>query len=397
MKAVAAGATKTARSPSLAEHNFVLDAVSAKTYVSGGVTSLVTTQDRSENVTSPAVVDNEFVISVEGVTPALMGSAIEFTNATPSVVDFDPVTRRATRLADGEARIAVRVGRTSRLARKLVNREEMGEIRTLAEWVPGSLARVANDTLLAAIAGKTLAADGFMYSNLAAGTRHPAPWIDADTSAISRDKPTVLALSDNYGLCMEHYPTGAARFVGMGGATHTATVSDFRNLGPGNHLDNYATDYRLVKFSAPLPSFVARAALVSDALETLLPSLTGANYYYGVWCFVADQERKALVKRLWKISTAFAWFADPEPTDDAHEFHEGLISGDSGSPAALVLPALAGDTSGFSHRLAYLTGWTHPLSGPDVGDCVPLIEAAIADMGGTDELTFADLSDFPTY
>ena len=302
-----------------------------------------------------------------GLTPIL------WLNRTPEVATLKP-DGRVTRLQDGVARIEAHTRYAAATVTVPVERVIGGTTTRRTAWVDGSLAHAAA-TLADSLAGDAGPSDRWAATQ--------------DLSCISKQTPRATLVHPRVALGVEHYRPGTTlTFRGEDGVEHTRSVVARRDVGPPNRDDGYKTDLVALLLDADLPPSIRPADLPPAGLEGLLPNVTR-----GVAGLRTDQEGKHLGGRLTRLAGAVQWSAPPAGEPGASSY-EPVVSGDSGSPAFLLLP----------EGPMLTTLWTAGGGGlgPRLHALLPEMQAAVNSAAAAAGVTLpplspADLSAYPSY
>lgn len=156
---------------------------------------------------------------------------------------------------------------------------------------------------------------------------------DIDLTCVSRHKPTATLITPRHAICAEHYKTGnSITFIGSDNSIVTRTVIGRKNVGPSNASDGYATDLHIMTLNADIPETLQFAKVLPSNILDYLPTIRTKH----VACLTFDQEKKALITDLYNLTTTRASFIVPIDAQ-RNNFYEAKISGDSGSPAFLLI------------------------------------------------------------
>jgi hypothetical protein len=182
----------------------------------------------------------------------------------------------------------------------------------------------------------------------------------------------------------EHYQFGVGtkvRYITADNQVVERTVTAVQSVGPSNSQDYYATDITVALLDSDVPPSISPAKVLPNNWLSYLPSLTTVT---GVPAIATNQYKQVLVSDFISTQTGIA------PTNAQRLlFFRTIISGDSGSPAFLVV----------NNELVLLTTWTWGGGGggPNYANLLASINAVMTSLGGSYQLTPADLSGFPTY
>lgn len=143
----------------------------------------------------------------------------------------------------------------------------------------------------------------------------------------------------------------------------------------------YYPDITIGVLDSDVPASISYAKILPQNWSNYLPSL---QLQYTVPCLYIDQEEKALISEVYYLSD-FAEFDSPD-TSARLAFFENLISGDSGSPAFMII----------NNQLVILTVITFGGSGRGTSILAHknAINSMMASLGGGYSLSEIDLSGF---
>jgi len=278
-------------------------------------------------------------------------------------------------------------------------------------FVSGSLGKDACDNIDSRIAGKTLSANGSIYSSQDHTndiyTRNPDVWCsDIDLTCISpsnsnsNNKKAGTLVTPRHVLASAHYTYGVGTKVYFVSQDGNNTVYERTVLSRIIHPDYnpYYPDLVIYCLDQDLPANITPCKVLPSNYSNYIVELVKGR----AAALRLDQEEKALVGDLYSISTL-----DPKriaftaPIDsNRQEFYEDIILYDSSNPAFLILDL------GNGPELVLLTVWTYGGGGsgtfvtPFISDLNQMIADSdtAAGNGGTGyTLTEADLSGFTDF
>ncbi|MEM8875311.1 MAG: hypothetical protein AAGD32_13775 [Planctomycetota bacterium] len=340
-----------------------------------------------------AVIDeySESGIIRSGVVAVASDRSYRFINEAPSVGTINESTGAITRLTDGEFVVTVDDGLTR--VRSSIDLEQVGGVplQTIVSWSPGTFAELVSTSILNAVDNATPVET--LKPTLSGGLRNPVSWPVAagyNLGCIDTEKPnaTVIGYSNGYVFVLqaEHYADSADTFVADDDTVYALTGGVGENVGPANSIDDYRTDFRVVRYTEPagMAAKIPAALLPPATLPDYLPNLR-----FGVPVMSMDQDKNALIDDVSRLDdwVSLSWSDHPR----LHEFRETKVAGDSGSPVFLLVGG---------GRLVIITTLTFGGfgRGPAVHANLGAIQVAVESLGGTwADFEFVDLAAYPSW
>ena len=315
-----------------------------------------------------------------------LGSGLTFATSDPAVATVSS-QGIVTHVTDGAFDLTLTVGAFERVFPLVNTTTPQGESTLITGGPAGSLREALTRPIDEALA---LSSDITMFSvrDHATGTytRNPTfwGWPVADAAAWSAipvrwsGHPTILRggtlIAPDIIATTTHYPStigSSYTYAEPDGTLHVRTVT---------HRRTVSGDLTIARLDSPLPAAIPPMPIMPNVgiygQKSISPSL-GSVPVFGLNKFL-----QASVRDFQPQGGAIA----PQLPDRLATFVQ-MVSGDSSG--AVVF---ADGTS-----LIYLFGWTTNQSGVPLGNHVAAIEAAIADMGSSSEITLYDVSGFPDY
>ena len=358
---------------------FSLSTTPTTRVTSGSSVSSTLFDENVESYTSAGTV-TEGIISVS----ALLGVGIDWTNVTPSIATFDPVTRQLTRVSSGTALVNAKVqGRIKQVATPI---SSTGSTSTaiFTGFVSGSLAKHCYDWFISAVAGKT--ASDTTQNFLSGSARSGTIWANAvDLSCII----TGAANGWQQGALIAPRFAVVASHVGVdtsytcrdnSGNAVTRTVTGSTSLGGDLTLVCFASNFTGITPAKILPSSFGNKYKPNQTLRQGVPVMKwkrmGAAWKVGIG--VGDSSTGLSFTRPTEL---VSWYMEWE-------------GGDSGSPYGTVI----------NGNFVFLgNAWTGPGTNDDGGSFLAsnisgltaAMDALVASTSST--LSYADLSGFNTY
>lgn len=343
-----------------------------------------------------ATVDREFDLLAQETVPGTFEPYRLFSSDNEAVAEVDQ-NGRVTRISNGTARIWCRTVNVNRYFDAAVVRETGQTTISLDSYVAGSLARECSNAIDSRIAGQTPATAKPIFStaNHTTGNyvRNANCWAaEIDLTSVSPWNSNsgatfgLTAISPLHGLISRHvswaFPIGTVvRFVTANGTVVTRTIVGKQELAG----EGYAYDLVVVKFDSALPGTITIPAVLPSNVLDYLPSLSTT---YTVPCLAINQENKALVTDLARLSDAFASCRTPLNATRLNFFEE-LVSGGSGRQGFLLI----------SGQAVLVTPWTFGGAGrgPLVNALHSELNGAMTTLGGGHQLTVASLSGYTNF
>jgi hypothetical protein len=355
-----------------------------------------------ENAAAPVAHEFDIVQNI----PLNLPQFFTTQNLTPSVVSFDPQTLKATRLSDGAALIRFYCAKGAKTLSWPVSQTTVTSIQS-ASWVPGTLAASATNAVDAAIAGKTASpATQSIWSTRddvnAVYRWNTSLWASGlDLTCLSpwnsydANKRAGTLITPRHVMFANHFfvpPGWSIRFVKSDGTVVTRTVGAGLQIG--------RTDIYVAILDSDVPAGISFASVLPSNFSSYLPSLTLNSTLYRMAVAWTNQF-KAL--NVFDCNVLYADLIDLDgvycelPTDpvrlafSAYDptrfFYTTVIPGDSGSPVFAII----------NGKAVLLSCWHGPGGGPAYCNHVSEINAALTTLGGGYQLTFPNLSGFPTF
>jgi hypothetical protein len=321
-------------------------------------------------------------IDVSQKTPRVQAAGVRLVSVTPDIATIgdDGVLDY---VSDGEAVIE---GRSLVKKRISFDVSQSGDVTQylFVEWLPGSMGRLATDTLNAAIAGLNPIIAKPMYSIFnhsgdGTYTRNPACWYKGDVSAISvwtsdgnAGYKGATAITSRHIIMANHFPISLGstlRFVGSDGGTVVAELEAMQEAGD--------TDFMIGRLSDDLPGTVTPVSVLPSNFTTYCICYgEHTGVVRPIPLMAVNQLRHATVQLATEYSgTVFFlgdwdWIAPTDPQQLA--FYEPCVRFDSGGPLFVMLP----------NELALAATYMSNSSGYGVPHAHEAIQAAIDALEG---------------
>ena len=369
-------------------------AVPVKRVVGSETTAQITDLDAVVNRTSSPEVVTDYRLQYQG-----MEAVIGWESRTPAICSVDS-DGNAAHIAPGAGVIAALFGDGERLLFLDFTVEE-SFVDKLVNYVSGSLALHCSTQVDDLVAGKTAAA-GPMYSTRDDATpayvRNAGVWtgeIDLTCIAVwnsrqgERRAATLVTPRDV--LMAGHYeirPGDTVRFVQNDGTVVTRTMQSIRfYTEAGGTLPWPGSDLCIGRLSEAVPEGITPCKVLPDNWDEHLPVINPRRSVPGL---SSNQKRDAVCKGISDVFFNNAAATGPSGIPARDLFHKPSVTGDSGNPVFLLIngePVLA----------IILASGGPGGGGPFVAHSRAVINAGIAQMGGSATLTQADLSGFTNY
>lgn len=390
------GSGPVVRGPSLSDVNFTLNPVVKDTYVSGGSTEESTVDDSVYDVTTGATVDHGWEIFVE------QQNVGQFVTPYFESADTDIATvnqqGHVTRVSDGTVAIFARSHWLTRRYDAVVSRETPVTSNVFSHFVSGSVADTATDGVHDRISGLTPATAKpiFTTQNHTAGTyvRNTGCWLAVSPSLVqsatcispynshSGANLGFTLITPRHGIMATHakFPNGTVvTFVAADNTRYTRTITAQADIGG-------LSDFTIAKLDSDLPIGISFAKVPPADFADYIPGV--AN---GIHCMASNKSEHAIAIDLKQINSGTIARFDFPHDDDALDFNESVVAGDSGHGAFAII----------GNELVFLTLWTYGDggvgSGRKVWEFIDEINSALTTLGGGYSLTEIDLSSYPDY
>jgi hypothetical protein len=294
-----------------------------------------------------------------------------------------------------------------------------------SSFAPGSLAKHCADQIDNRLVGLTASSTTkniFSTYNGSAATyvRNPNCWAAGiDMTGLSPWNSTLgqntagTLISPRHVLWAAHYPpsVGATvHFVDNNNNVVVRTISSMlTHPDYNNPSGTYEADIRIGLLDSDVPNTISFLKILPSNIATYLPSISTSDALFSytnptptgahnarIPVFLTDQAENALVYTMGRVyNNSSFWIAYKPATTQPQRvaFHEDIVTGDSGSPACLVV----------NNQLVVFGVVTSTYSGGQTGSRSSLpyfkdsVNAMMTTLGGGYQLTEADLSGFTQY
>jgi hypothetical protein len=370
---------------------------------SAGGESTQQTNDVTETIqASPTVHNNYHII----ITSNDFIDAPIFSSENSSIATVDQ-QGNVTKVSDGITNIIVDVGGYVKKTSVNVASSAPTTQFISGEFVSGSLGEDAVDNIDSRIAGKTLEANGNIFTSQDhvndVYIRNPDVWCnDIDLTCISpsnssgNNKKAGTLITPRHVLIAAHYEYGVGTKVYFVSQDGNNTVYERTVVARIRHPDYspYYPDLTICCLDSDLPENITPCKILPANYSNYLVEMTKGR----APVLRLDQEEKALIGDLWALSTRASMTTSTD--SNRLEFYESIILYDSGNPAFLILDL------GNGPELVVLTVWTWGGGGGGtfITPHIAALNQMIADSdtaagnGGTGyTLTEADLSGFTDF
>ena len=361
--------------------------------LSGGSTSSVTNQDinvtRSTGATTASDWRWEYVPSPYNLSSITVTRSADPALLTPSV--SDPYLW--SYVGNGTAQLTMTT-ETSTYRTNVTNTTSTAE--TVDVWVSnvsGSLRDEADSEIDTRITGETPATAIPLWTTRTPGTqtyvRNLGCWgadidltphaaYNSDTEAYQPGIGGITLISPRHVIGASHTGMPSVgttyHFVTADNVVCVRTVTAAVNIG--------TTDVRIGILSSDVDAGIDFCRVLPDAWAAKLPTLSTRH----IACARINRQQKLAVHELHSLTIYSAYLQQPLGATRAG-FHVPAVSGDSGSPLFLVV----------NGEMVLMATLYSSGSGPFVTAHRAAINAAMTSLGGSYQLTDADLSSFTTY
>jgi hypothetical protein len=276
--------------------------------------------------------------------------SFEFASQDTNIATVNSNTGITAWVSNGTARMLCKGTHIWKHKNVAVSRAGGQSVSVFNSYLAGSFAKYCSDSVDNAISGKNMAAHGSLFTSMNHGTatyvRNASNWATAagiDCTGISpwNSRGGVYqhgtALHERIAIFAYHYSDrvqigDTVRFVTAGNVVVDRVIDA---VSPQGAAGSPMADCYLVRFSQALPGTIGIVKVLPSNWATYLPSLGTTTMGYRIPGPNTDQEKKALVWDLRRISTASAGWDEPENATRVL-FYEDGIGGDSGAPQCLV-------------------------------------------------------------
>lgn len=376
-----------AASSPTASRDFVLSTQARSRLTSAG--SITSTTDHDANISrqTSAGVAQEFDVSAN--VPATVTATAGFTSLDPTIATVNATTGVVTRVSSGTARIQGFVaGFGTRQISGSVSTSST-TFDTFTTWRAATLEKACADGIDTLLAGKTAGATTQNLFSTEDDTtpnyvRNASIWatgvdltsIAASINGTDRTHGGTLitarhiVLAAHLGLQAGH----TLRFVSATGVVTNRTVLSVATIT--------GTDILIARLDSDVPAGIAVAKVLPATWRTKAPSLA-----YGLPIAHVNQFKKLNVLDWFNCALGNEAYVRA-PTDSKRlEFYAGVINGDSGSPAGLIIGT----------EFVLLGCWHTQTTFPMLADNITAINAAITTLGGGGSLTTFDISGYTAF
>lgn len=284
-----------------------------------------------------------------------------YASLDPNVGTVDP-SGRVQRVSNGTARIMATSGFDRQRFDVPVVDAGGSTSDVFISWINGSLEKHITDNVESRISGKTTSDSTLQifseFDHVAATyTRSATVWCADFHSALSGcnawqsnygggQSRAQTAITPRHIVGAAHYSQpitigGTQRFVTADGTVVNRTVTDTRRIPD--------TDIQLSLLNEDLPATIIPVSI--------LPATWGnqiRNLKFGIPALLRNQFGEARIFDLRSLDALFAVYSAGSMPESRLPWHRTLVVGDSGGPAMLMIDS----------KLALISTWTSPLSGP---------------------------------
>ena len=266
-----------------------------------------------------------------------------------------------------------------------------------SDYASSSLAKSIISTMDSRISGKdpSTSKNIFSLQNHANGiyTRNTQCWAHgldltcfSPWNSLGGPQRAGTLISPRHIICAQHYPLAVGtsiRFVRLDNTVVTKTITAIGNVSN--------TDIQIALLDSDVGAGVSFAQILPQNWYNYLPyykDLSSVNYEFGLPSLCLDQEEKALILDIYKISSKDLVISYVKPFKSTNsQFYEEIIVGDSGNPSFLIINGI----------LVLMSCWYNVSSSSFIPYYKSQINSLMSQLGGNYQLTEIDLSSFSTY
>lgn len=266
-----------------------------------------------------------------------------------------------------------------------------------SDYASSSLAKSIISTIDSRISGKdpSTSKNIFSLQNHAGGiyTRNTQCWAHgldltcfSPWNSLDGPRRSGTLISPRHIICAQHYPLTVGtsiRFIRLDNTVVTKTITATANVSN--------TDIQIALLDSDVGSGISFAKILPQNWYDYLPyykDLSSINYEFGLPSLCLDQEEKALILDIYKVSSKDLIISYVKPFKSTNsQFYEDIIVGDSGNPSFLVINGI----------LVLMSCWYNVGSSSFIPYYKSQINSLMSQLGGNYQLTEIDLSSFSTY
>lgn len=318
--------------------SFTIDYSAAVNVISQAGTSQITVQDEIRNQFTGATFDTEATV----IDTVPLGVTKAVSNLTPTIISYDSLTGRVTRIKDGTGSIFVKAGTLSRRIDFPISRTTGQTVATHASFATSSLAKHVTDNVDNSIAGLTASSSTyglFTTSNHSGATyvRNGNLWCSSYSASLTGfsvwnsnggQQQAGTAITPRHIVFADHFiipDGGTIRFVTTGNLVINRTLVKSKRVG--------LTDARIGILNADLPASITPLSV--------LPSSWGdyiKNIKSGIPCIIRNQFGEIGILDLNGLSSSGATYTTTTmPTLTRRAWVRFPIRGDSGGGNVMMI------------------------------------------------------------
>ena len=383
--------------------DFTTNYLTEEVLVSGVEETMEVVDDKNIQNVTDAITYNKYEFIPDIIVPEQ--SDLHYENVNPDVATIDIKTGKTNKVSEGSASFILRQGWLTKKVGPLDFSETGGHVTTtFVSWVDGSLMKEVVDAVDTRIVGLDPNTTRDLYDTQnhtdKIYVRNANVWCDVDLSGISPWNSTGgfrragTAITRDAVVFAEHYRIAVGAevvFVTMDGQTISRTIVGRSDVGPANDVDDYQTDMTVGVLNENLPESITHYAILPSDIALYLPSIpmapfTSSNVEDRAPALCLNQYEHGLISDLYTLYYRARFVS---PSGDREPYHANKISGDSGSPAFLIV----------NGELVLVTTWTFGGggAGPVYFNFIDDINTALVSAGSAYTIETVDLSPYNIY